>query len=325
MAAKLPRILVVDDEPQIRRFLRSGLPPPGYEVIEAETASEALKRFVHERPDAVILDLGLPDRDGFAVLGEIRAAGLVPVVVLSARGDVEGKVRALEQGADDYVTKPFDMAELLARLKAALRHGLQAAGEAPVFQTGRLSVDLVKRQVRLDGAEVHLSPKEYSLLRFLVAHAGSVEIGLFTAVLVSMWIVEQAGSAAAAGAKLRHSLVNAVFMAGALPVQAGMTMLCVAVATWVTAHHVGLLYLLPHAQSAWVKTLGKRHRTATAWKAPIDAPPAMTPISGSPQSVRIAGTTSCRMYWWNMLRSHIRCAGVPSCEIIALPATESQL
>jgi len=174
MAGNVPKILVVDDEPQIRRLLRSGLPPHGYDVIEAETAAEALKRFAHERPDAVILDLGLPDRDGFVVLGEIRIAGLVPVVVLSARGDVEGKVRALELGADDYVTKPFDMAELLARLKAALRHGLQAAGEAPIFQSGRLSVDLVKRHVRLDGAEVHLSPKEYSLLRFLVAHAGKV-------------------------------------------------------------------------------------------------------------------------------------------------------
>ena len=174
MASKLPKILIVDDEPQIQRFLRAGLPPHGYDCIEAATAGEAIKLFARERPDAVILDLGLPDQDGFAVLQHIRAATLTPVVVLSARSDVEGKVRALEMGADDYVTKPFDMAELLARLKAALRHGLQTTGEAPIFRTGQLTVDLVNRRVRLGENEVHLSPKEYSLLRFLVGHAGKV-------------------------------------------------------------------------------------------------------------------------------------------------------
>ena len=174
MANKLPKILIVDDEPQIQRFLRAGLPPHGYDCIEATTAAEALKLFAKERPDAVILDLGLPDQDGFAVLQHIRTATLTPIVVLSARSDVEGKVKALEMGADDYVTKPFDMAELLARLKAALRHGLQTVGEAPIFRTGQLTVDLVNRRVKLDEAEVHLSPKEYSLLRFLVGHAGKV-------------------------------------------------------------------------------------------------------------------------------------------------------
>jgi len=174
MANKLPKILIVDDEPQIQRFLRAGLPPHGYDCIEAATAAEALKLFARERPDAVILDLGLPDQDGFAVLQHIRAGTLTPVVVLSARSDVEGKVKALEMGADDYVTKPFDMAELLARLKAALRHGLQTIGEAPIFRTGQLTVDLVNRRVRLEETEVHLSPKEYSLLRFLVGHAGKV-------------------------------------------------------------------------------------------------------------------------------------------------------
>lgn len=174
MASKLPKILIVDDEPQIQRFLRAGLPPHGYDCVEAATAAEALKQFARERPDAVILDLGLPDRDGFAVIQEIRSHGLTPIVVLSARSDVEGKVRALEMGADDFVTKPFDMAELLARLKAALRHGLQTTGEAPVFHSGPLTVDLVKRRVRLGETEVHLSPKEYNLLRFLVAHAGKV-------------------------------------------------------------------------------------------------------------------------------------------------------
>jgi len=174
MAGKLPKILVVDDEPQIRRFLRAGLPPHGYALVEAGTGAEALKLFAKEKPDALILDLGLPDRDGFAVIAQVRESSLTPILVLSARSDVEGKVRALELGADDYVTKPFDMAELLARLKAALRHGLQTAGEAPVFYSGHLSVDLVNRHVHLGGEEVHLSPKEYALLRFLVAHAGKV-------------------------------------------------------------------------------------------------------------------------------------------------------
>lgn len=174
MNAKLPKILIVDDEPQIRRFLRAGLPPHGYECIEAATGAEALKSFLKERPDAVILDLGLPDQDGFSIIQSIRSGALTPIVVLSARNDVDGKVRALELGADDYVTKPFDMAELLARLKAALRHGLQTIGEAPIFRTGHLTVDLVNRRVHVGPNEVHLSPKEYSLLRFLAGHAGKV-------------------------------------------------------------------------------------------------------------------------------------------------------
>ena len=174
MAAKLPKILIVDDEPQILRFLRASLPPHGYECIEAATGSEAVRAFATQRPDALILDLGLPDQDGFAVIQAVRATALTPIIVLSARGDVEGKVKALELGADDYITKPFDMAELLARLKAALRHGLQAVGEAPVFRTGPLTVDLVGRRVMLNDSEIHLSPKEYNLLRFLVAHAGKV-------------------------------------------------------------------------------------------------------------------------------------------------------
>lgn len=174
MNSSLPRILIVDDEPQIRRFLRAGLPPQGYACIEAGNAAEALAAHGREKLDAIILDLGLPDRDGFAVIEEVRAKALTPILVLSARGDVQGKVRALELGADDYVTKPFDMEELLARLKAALRHGLQAAGETPVFRSGKLAVDLVNRRVTLSGDEVHLTPKEYSLLRHLVTHAGKV-------------------------------------------------------------------------------------------------------------------------------------------------------
>ena len=171
---KLPRVLIVDDEPQIRRFLRASLPPHGYDCVEAEDADSAMAAYIKERPDVVVLDLGLPGRDGFAVIQEIRRHALTPIVVLSARGDVEGKVRALELGADDYVTKPFDMIELLARLRAALRHGLQAVGEAPVFRTGPLTVDLVTRRVLLRGSEVHLSPKEYNLLRYLVGQVGRV-------------------------------------------------------------------------------------------------------------------------------------------------------
>jgi two-component system KDP operon response regulator KdpE len=174
MATSLPKILLVDDEPQIRRFLQLGLRPHGYDCVEAGSAADALRAFAKERPDVVILDLGLPDQDGFTVIQQIRSAGLTPIVVLSARSDVEGKVKALELGADDYLTKPFDMSELLARLKAALRHGLQTIGEAPVFHTGQLTVDLVKRQVHLGDTEVRLTPKEYSLLRFLVGHAGKV-------------------------------------------------------------------------------------------------------------------------------------------------------
>jgi two-component system KDP operon response regulator KdpE len=174
VAAKLPRILIVDDEPQILRFLRASLPPHGYACVEASSGEQAIKCFARERPDALILDLGLPDQDGFSVIQAIRASALTPIIVLSARSDVEGKVRALELGADDYVTKPFDMAELLARLKAALRHGLQAVGEAPIFRTGPLCVDLVNRRVLLGDAEIHLSPKEYNLLRYLVGNAGKV-------------------------------------------------------------------------------------------------------------------------------------------------------
>jgi two-component system KDP operon response regulator KdpE len=169
-----PRILVVDDEPQIRRFLRASLPQQGYALIEAATGAEAQAQFAREKPDLVILDLGLPDCDGLDVLAHIRAHGLTPVLVLSAREDVAGKVIALEAGADDYVTKPFDMAELVARLKAALRHGIQTAGAEPVFRAGALMLDLVHRKVEVSGQDVKLTPKEYDVLRFLARHAGKV-------------------------------------------------------------------------------------------------------------------------------------------------------
>jgi two-component system, OmpR family, KDP operon response regulator KdpE len=168
------KILVVDDEPPIRKLLRTGLGTQGYEVLEAPNGKAALE-LLAKKPDLVILDLGLPDIEGLELLKRIRDAhsGL-PIVVLSSRGDEAGKVSALDLGADDYVTKPFGMDELLARMRTALRHQLQVQGELPVFQVGDLSVDLVRRIVRKGGTEVKLSPKEYDLLRLLVQHAGKV-------------------------------------------------------------------------------------------------------------------------------------------------------
>lgn len=174
MNALSTRILVVDDEPPIRRLLRTGLGTQGFDVIDASNGKDALAK-MSEEPDLVILDLGLPDMQGHEILRSLREAGnSVPVVVLSSRDDEAGKVRAFDLGADDYVTKPFGMNELLARVRAALRHRLQAQGEKPVFQAGGLTVDLVRRIVKVDGAEVKLSPKEYELLRLLVQHAGKV-------------------------------------------------------------------------------------------------------------------------------------------------------
>jgi two-component system, OmpR family, KDP operon response regulator KdpE len=168
------KILVVDDEPPIRKLLRTGLGAQGYEVLDAPSGKTALE-LLAKKPDLVILDLGLPDIDGLELLRRIRdLQGSVPIVVLSSRGDEAGKVAALDLGADDYVTKPFGMDELLARMRAALRHQLQAHGEQPVFRVGDLSVDLVRRIVRKADKEVKLSPKEYDLLRLLVQHAGKV-------------------------------------------------------------------------------------------------------------------------------------------------------
>jgi two-component system KDP operon response regulator KdpE len=167
-------VLVIDDEPPIRRLLRTSLGAQGYRVLEAETATAALAELRRREPDIVILDLGLPDRDGLDVLRDIRAASQVPVIVLSSRGDERGKVAAFDIGADDYVTKPFGMGELVARIRAALRHRLQEQGEAPVFRSGELSVDLVRRIVRVGESEVKLSPKEYDILQQLVLHAGKV-------------------------------------------------------------------------------------------------------------------------------------------------------
>lgn len=168
------RILVVDDEPQIRRFLRIGLEGHGYAVVEAADAQAALRVAATAQPELVVLDLGLPDRDGFEVLSALREWSRVPVFVLSVRSREAEKVRAFELGADDYVVKPFSMAELLARVSAALRRRLQGERPEPVFRVGGLEVDLAHRRVRVDEAEVRLSPKQYRLLQVLVSNAGKV-------------------------------------------------------------------------------------------------------------------------------------------------------
>ena len=169
------RILVVDDEPAIRKLLRTGLGTQGYEVIDASNGKLALASVAAEPPDLILLDLGLPDIGGHEILRRWSEAGLtVPIVVLSSRSDEAGIVEALELGADDYVTKPFGMKELVARIRVALRHRLAQQGEKPVFKLGELSVDLVRRSVRLREEEIKLSPKEYEILRLFVQHAGKV-------------------------------------------------------------------------------------------------------------------------------------------------------
>ena len=172
--ARPTTILVVDDEPPIRRLLRTSLAAQGYAVLEADSGTAALERAERDQPDLVILDLGLPDMSGIEVIRALRGRSSVPIVVLSVREDERGKVEALDLGADDYVTKPFGVDELMARLRTALRHRFQAQGERPVFRLGELSVDLVRRLVRRGETEVRLSPKEYDLLAELVANAGKV-------------------------------------------------------------------------------------------------------------------------------------------------------
>ena len=169
------RILIVDEEPPIRRLLRVGLSTQDYAVSEAMNAKVAMQLLEDDKPDLVILDLGLPDIPGHDLLARWRGEGVtLPIVILSSRTDETGIVKALELGADDYITKPFGMNELVARIRVALRHRLQTQGEKPVFQTGDLSVDLVRRIVKVEGKEVKLSPKEYDILRVLVQHAGKV-------------------------------------------------------------------------------------------------------------------------------------------------------
>ena len=169
------RVLVVEDDPEILRMLRAYLTGRGYQVQSAQTAAQATEIFWRHRPDLVLLDLGLPDADGCDVIEQIRRQTDTPIVVLSARGEEAEKVRALDLGADDYLTKPFGVDELQARLRVALRHAARPArGADPVFRAGSLEVNLERRQVQVDGKEVHLRPTEYELLKAFIAHPNKV-------------------------------------------------------------------------------------------------------------------------------------------------------
>ncbi len=170
------KILVIEDEAPIRKFLRISLESSGYVAIEADTAAKGLAHAMTEPPDAVILDLGLPDLDGLQVITRLREWSRVPIIVVSARGRESDKVTALDAGADDYLTKPFSVGELLARLRVALRHSASVAGASsdPIFCVGGLCVDLGRREVTIDGEAVRLTPTEYRLLTVLVSHAGKV-------------------------------------------------------------------------------------------------------------------------------------------------------
>lgn len=171
-----PRILVIEDESQIRKFLRISLESHGFVVTETDAAGKGIGHAITEPPDIVILDLGLPDEDGLTVISRLREWSKVPIIVLSARGRESDKVAALDAGADDYLTKPFGVSELLARLRVALRHSVQRAapGADSVFRVGDLIVDLGRREVTLEDTPVHLTPTEYRLLQVLVSHAGKV-------------------------------------------------------------------------------------------------------------------------------------------------------
>jgi len=171
-----PVIVVIEDEPQIRRFLRAALVSQGYRLFEATTGEDGLLEVATRKPDVVVLDLGLPDIDGLEVIRRLREWTQIPIIVLSARGQERDKIAALDAGADDYVTKPFAVGELLARLRVALRHAASSGGEPgePTFALGSLCVDQVRRQVLVEGKEVHLTPIEYRLLTTLVRHAGKV-------------------------------------------------------------------------------------------------------------------------------------------------------
>ena len=168
------RVLVVDDEPQILRFLRASLGASGFEVIEAETGAKALKRAAADAPEIIVLDLGLPDMDGKDVIRSLREWSEIPIIVLSARAREAEKIEALDLGADDYVNKPFGIGELLARLRAALRHRLRAQGATPVVKAGDLKIDIARHKVLRGENEIHLTPKEFDLLRLLAQNAGKV-------------------------------------------------------------------------------------------------------------------------------------------------------
>jgi two-component system KDP operon response regulator KdpE len=170
-----PRILIVDDEPQIRRFLRASLQAHDYEVIEADTGKEGIRQATLQKPELVILDLGLPDTDGMEVITGLREWSKVPIIVLSVRSDEADKIDALDRGANDYVTKPFSMGELLARMRACLRQKVEDTTEqGAVITAGELVIDLAKRLVTIGGKQIRLSRKEYDLMRILASHPGKV-------------------------------------------------------------------------------------------------------------------------------------------------------
>jgi len=174
MTAPQATILVVEDEPDIRRFLRSSLGTEGYTVVEAESGERGIVDAGTHKPDLAIVDLGLPDVDGVEVIRRIRAWSPMPILVLSARATEHAKIEALDAGADDYVTKPFGVGELLARVRVALRHASRSAEGTPLLKLGRVTVDLEKHVVRRDGTEVHLTALEFRLLTCLGQHLGMV-------------------------------------------------------------------------------------------------------------------------------------------------------
>ncbi|MEQ8237232.1 MAG: response regulator [Syntrophomonadaceae bacterium] len=167
------KILVIDDEPEIRRLLKIGLDAHGYDFAEADTGKEGIYQAVLVRPDVIILDMGLPDLDGFEVVSRIREWSQIPIIILSVKGQDKDKVKALDLGADDYLTKPFSVSELMARIRVALRHQANLK-EEPVITVGDLYVDLSRREVKVSQNEVHLTPTEYELLKILAVHAGRV-------------------------------------------------------------------------------------------------------------------------------------------------------
>lgn len=175
MNAPAPLVLVVEDEAQMTRFLRAALESHGYRYVEARTAKEAVAICTAQAPEVILMDLGLPDGDGIELTRRIREWSQTPIIVLSARGRESDKVDALDAGADDYVTKPFGVSELLARMRVALRHARRGpASESPVIEAGPLRIDLARRVVTLDGAELHLTPIEYRLLALLAQNADRV-------------------------------------------------------------------------------------------------------------------------------------------------------
>ncbi|WP_437331018.1 response regulator [Sorangium sp. So ce381] len=178
MAEASPLVLLIEDEPQMRRFLRAMLAARGYRLVETETGAEGIAQATTRNPDLVLLDLGLPDMDGLEVTRRLREWTAVPIIVLSARGQEQDKIDALDGGADDYLTKPFSAGELLARLRVALRHAAHAAhgakAESSTFKVQDVDVDLARRVVQRGGEEIHLTPIEYKLLTTLIRHAGKV-------------------------------------------------------------------------------------------------------------------------------------------------------